>query len=347
MDKRANKNRILVIGGAGYVGSVLAPKLLDLHYPVSVLDTFWFGKNVFNGVARQIGGEDTDDSFFLFEGDARNYDLRNLMSDCDTVIHLACISNDPSFELNPKLGRSINYDAFLRVLDAALAAKVRRFIYASSSSVYGIKENQAVTEELSLEPITDYSKFKAFCEMELRMVPQNKMEWVVVRPATVCGWSPRLRLDLTVNILTISALTKKKITVFGGTQKRPNIHIEDMADLYVRLLTEPSEKIGGKFFNAGTDNLTIMRIAEMVKEVVESYGADSVEIEATPTNDLRSYHVSSDKIRRELGWKPRFGVKDAIRDLCEAYFAGNISDPADPKYYNIKVMQKLLEEGKA
>ncbi len=337
--------KILVIGGAGYVGSVLVPKLIDLQYPVRVVDTFWFGENLIDLCAERPGRISAMVSFWKY--DLRNCDLGPVMKDIDTVIHLACISNDPSFELNPKLGRSINYDSFLRVLEAALEAKVRRFIYASSSSVYGVKgDGVKVTEELSLEPITDYSKFKAFCEMELRMVPQNKMEWVVLRPATVCGWSPRLRLDLTVNILTLSALTKKKITVFGGTQKRPNIHIEDMAELYIRLLNEPNDKVGGKIFNAGVDNLTIARIAEMVKDIVEGYGVGPVEVETTPTDDLRSYHVSSEKIRRELGWRAKFGVKDAIHDLCQAYFYGKIPKPDDPNYRNIAVMQKLLKEGK-
>ena len=337
--------KILVMGGAGYVGSVLAPKLLDLQYSVRVADTFWFGDDLIDLCAKRPGRVSAQASFW--KTDLRNCNLEPLMEDVDTVIHLACISNDPSFELNSKLGRSINYDAFLRVLDASIEAKVRRFIYASSSSVYGIKGGDVeVTEDLSLEPITDYSKFKTFCEMELRMVPQDKMEWVVLRPATVCGWSPRLRLDLTVNILTLSALTKKKITVFGGTQKRPNIHIEDMADLYIRLLNEPREKICGKIFNAGVDNLTITQIAEMVKDVVEGYGIGPIEIETTPTDDLRSYHVSSEKIRRELGWRPNFGVKEAIRDLCKAFFDGKIPNPNDPRYYNIKVMQKLLKEGK-
>lgn len=337
--------KVLVIGGAGYVGSVLVPKILDLQYPVRVLDTLWFGSDLIELCASRAGQVSAQIAFW--KNDARSCNLKAIMENVDTIIHLACISNDPSFELDRNIGRSINYDAFLRVLDAAVAAKVRRFIYASSSSVYGVKNaGVEVTEELSLEPITDYSKFKAFCEMELRMIGQDKMEWVILRPATVCGWSPRLRLDLTVNILTLSALTKKKITVFGGAQKRPNIHIEDMADLYVQLISEPSERVGGKIFNAGVDNLKISQIAEMVKEVVEGYGAGPIAIETTPTNDMRSYHVSSEKIGRELGWRPKFGVENAIRDLCQAFFDGKIPNPDDPRYYNIRVMQNLLKEGR-
>ena len=213
--------RILVIGGAGYVGSALVPKLLDQEHYVAVLDTFWFGDNVFDDYTRKNPINYL--RLRLIKGDIRHCDLGGVMSGIDCVIHLACISNDPSFELNRDLGRSINYDAFLRVIDAAQKARVKRFIFASTSSVYGIKKEEFVTEDLALEPLTDYSKYKAFCEMELRMIPQDKLPWVIIRPATVCGFAPRLRLDLTVNILTMAALTKGKITVLGGSPKKPKI----------------------------------------------------------------------------------------------------------------------------
>ncbi|MBI2446566.1 MAG: SDR family oxidoreductase [Parcubacteria group bacterium] len=331
--------RILVIGGAGYVGSTLVPKLLNQGHRVTVLDTFWFGKAVFDEYLtknlyrfRQL---------FMMEGDIRNCDLGKIMADADCVIHLACISNDPSFELNRDLGRSINYDAFLRVIDAAQKAKVKRFIFASTSSVYGIKKEENVTEDLELEPITDYSKYKAFCEMELRMIPAEKLPWVIIRPATVCGYASRLRLDLTVNILTMAALTKGKITVLGGSQKRPNINIKDMADLYVQLIKEPDEKIVGQTFNAGGENLSVMDIAILVQKFLQDFRDKKVEIEIKPTDDLRSYHVSSEKIKRELGWQVLFNMQDAIWSLVDAFEKGKIPNPDDPKYYNIKTMQKL------
>lgn len=332
--------KILVIGGAGYVGSALVPKLLDQGHYVRVLDTFWFGEDVFGDYLAANPGRFTQ--LLPVKGDIRDFDIGALMGGMDAVIHLACISNDPSFELNPELGKSINYDAFLRAINAAQKRKVKRFIFASTSSVYGIKKEENVIEDLALEPLTDYSKYKAFCEMELRMIPKDKLPWVIIRPATVCGYAPRLRLDLTVNILTMAALTKRKITVLGGSQKRPNIHIDDMADLYVRLVDEDNEKIVGETFNAGCDNFSINEIAFLVKMIIEDHlKTKTIEIERKPTEDLRSYRISSEKIKKELGWQPRLGVIDAIRSLAIAFDKGKIPDPEDPKYINIKTMQKL------
>jgi nucleoside-diphosphate-sugar epimerase len=264
--------------------------------------------------------------------------LRRALSGCDAVIHLACISNDPSFELDPALGRSINFDAFLPLVDIAKASGVQRFIYASSSSVYGVKEEQNVTEDLPREPLTDYSRFKAMCEDELEKRRAPGFTTLTLRPATVCGWSPRLRLDLSVNILTNHAVNKGKITVFGGSQLRPNFHVRDCAELYVKCLALPAAQIDGKVFNAGYQNLSLDAIAEKVREVVGS----QVEIAHTPTDDNRSYHISSDKILRELGYAPRFTIEDAIRELTEAFRAGKVADPlTNPLYFNIKRMQEV------
>ena len=334
--------KILVIGGAGYVGSALVPMLLNRGHYVRVLDTFWFGSvdNIFGDYLR-IHRISDPYRFCPFTGDIRNCDLEGIMGGMDVVIHLACISNDPSFELNPDLGRSINYDAFLRVIRAAQEKKVKRFIFASSSSVYGVKSEPEVTEDLALEPLTDYSKYKAFCEMELRMIPTEKLPWVIIRPATVCGYAPRLRLDLTVNIFTMAALTRNKITVLGGSQKRPNIHILDMAELYAQLVDEDDEKIVGKTFNAGGGNFSIQDIAFLVQIVVEEFKKSKAVIETQSTVDPRSYHISSQKIERELEWKAKRTVSDAIRGLASAFYQHKIPKPENPKYYNIKTMQLL------
>ena len=324
--------QVLVTGGAGYVGSVLVPKLLDAGCRVKVLDLYIFGEHVLGAVRGRPGLEE-------FRGDLRDTALlKRIMPGCDAVIHLACISNDPSFELDPELGKSINYDAFFPLVEIARESGVKRFIFASTSSVYGVKQEENVTEDLALEPLTDYSKYKALCEEALLERRAPGFVCLILRPATVCGYSPRLRLDLTVNILTNHAVTNRQIKVFGGRQMRPNIHIEDVTDLYVKSLEWPDEKIDGGIYNAGYENHRVAEIAEMVKGVV---GAD-VEIVTTPTDDQRSYHISSGKIERELGYRPRRSVEEAVRDLTAAFAAGKIPDPMNAsRYYNIREMQQL------
>jgi nucleoside-diphosphate-sugar epimerase len=321
--------RVLVTGGAGYVGSSLVPKLLGAGYQTVVLDLYLYG-DVFAGLQSERLTE--------HKGDLRNpADVARALAGCDAVIHLACISNDPSFDLDPELGRSINYDCFRPLVRAAKNAGVRRFIYASSSSVYGVKRDASVTEELALEPLTDYSKYKALCEEVLEAERAPGFVAVTLRPATVCGYAPRLRLDLTVNILTNHAVNNGRITVFGGEQLRPNIHIEDMTDLYLRLLEAPDAAIDGKIWNAGTDNLKVGEIAKMVRDEV-----GPVEIVVTPSDDHRSYHVSSEKIARELGFRAGRSVKDAIVDLKAAFATGKVPDAmTDDRYYNIRRMQSL------
>ena len=326
---------VLVTGGAGYVGSVLIPKLLTAGHKVRVLDTYYFGQQSLAGVRGHAHLSEIKDDL----RDQATVDAA--LVGCDAVIHLACVSNDPSFELDPALGRSINYDAFLPLVRLAKRRGVRRFIYASSSSVYGIKHEENVTEDLPLEPLTDYSKYKALCEDVLLAERQPGFAPLIIRPATVCGYSPRLRLDLSVNILTNLAYHKREITVFGGSQRRPNLHIDDMTDLYVAALQWPEAKIDGKIFNAGWQNLSIRQIAELVKGEV----GDDVQIVTSPTDDLRSYHISSEKIERELGWTPRRTVGDAVRDLLRAFQAGKVPNSlTDPRYFNIKTMQAILAE---
>ena len=324
---------ILVTGGAGYVGSVLVPKFLNKGYRVKVVDLYLYGLEVLDQVKDHP-------NLTQIKGDIRDLDLlRREMPGTDAVIHLACISNDPSYELNPALGRSINYDAFLSLVDLAKREKVTRFIYASSSSVYGIKNEPEVTEDLSLDPLTDYSKYKALCEEYLLKAQTEDFTVLILRPATVCGYSPRLRLDLTVNILTNHAFNKGKITVFGGEQKRPNIHIEDMTDLYVKTLTYPKEKIAGKVYNAGYQNYKLIEIAEMVRKVL---GKPGLNIDITDSDDKRSYCISSRKIQKELNFAPRHSVEEAISDLKNAFEKKFVPNPMeDKRYYNIKTMQAV------
>jgi nucleoside-diphosphate-sugar epimerase len=324
--------QILVTGGAGYVGAILVSKLLQAGYRVKVLDLYIYGKDVLAAVKNHPNLEE-------IQGDIRDrHLLEKSMPGCDAVIHLACISNDPSFELNPDLGRSINYDAFFDLVDVAKDAGVKRFIYASSSSVYGIKETENVTEDLPLMPLTDYSRYKALCEEVLLSKREPGFVTLILRPAAICGYSPRQRLDLVVNIFTNQAINNGKITVFGGQNKRPSLHIEDMADLYLKSLQWSDEAIDGKIFNVGYENHTVTEIAEITRQVV----GDSVEIVTTPTNDMRSYHISSEKIKQELGFVPSHTVEDAIHDLVSAFKANQIPNAlTDTRYYNVKVMKEL------
>jgi len=326
-------NTVLVTGGAGYVGSVLVPKLLQAGHQVKVLDLYIYGERVLSSVGNHPNLEE-------IRGDIRDLPLlERSLKGCDSVIHLACISNDPSFELNPDLGRSINYDAFIPLVNLSIDNGVKRFIFASSSSVYGIKDEDQVTETLSLQPLTDYSKYKALCEEILVKNQTPGFTTVIVRPATVCGYSPRLRLDLTVNILTNHAINRGQITVFGGKQKRPNIHIEDLTNLYVELLVFPTQRVKNKIWNVGFENHKVSEIAQIVKDIV---GRDDVQIVTTPTDDLRSYHISSKKIREDLGFVPKYAIEDAVQDLVDAFHSGQVRDPFENNnYYNVKKMKSI------
>jgi len=323
---------VLVTGGAGYVGAKLVPALLSEEYKVKVLDLFIYGEDVFDGIADKKNLE-------YIKGDIRDQILLDsCLRNIDTVIHLACVSNDPSFELNPVLGKSINWDAFLPLVELSKENGVSRFIYASSSSVYGIKNEENVTEDMCLEPLTDYSKYKAMCEDVLHSYKSPSFTTCVIRPATVCGYSPRQRLDLTVNILTNLAYHKGEITVFGGEQRRPNIHIEDMIRAYLHILKQPDEKISGEVFNVGYENHQVKELAEMVKNAVGAH----VKLVTTPIKDNRSYHISSQKIKDRLDFLPRYTIKNAIEDLIEAFAQGKVPDAlTNDRYYNIRRMQAL------
>ena len=322
----ANK-KIFITGGAGYVGAMRVPRLLELGNSVTVLDLMWYGEDVI----------DAHPNLVMVKGDIRDQELlRKTIPGHDSVIHLACISNDPSFEMDPKLGESINLDAFQPLVEISRASGVKRFIYASSSSVYGVKSEPNVSEDMSLEPLTDYSRFKAECEKILANYQSPEFTTVTIRPATVCGYSRRQRLDVVVNILSNLAFHKRKITVFGGKQLRPNIHIADMVEAYVVLLNAPKELIAGEIFNAGYENQSVEELANSVRDVM----GDDVELVTSPTDDNRSYHISSQKISKVLGFVPSHTIKDAIVDMKQALESGLLPNSlTDDKYFNIKRMQ--------
>jgi nucleoside-diphosphate-sugar epimerase len=327
--------RVLVTGGAGYKGCVLTPKLLQQGYQVVVYDLMLFGS----------GGLPKHRNLTVVKADIRDTEAYTAaVKGCDAVIHMACMSNDPSYELDPSLSKTINYDCFEPLVIASKQAGVRRFIYVSSSSVYGVSDAREVTEDHPLVPLTDYSKYKGLCEMVLFKHRSPEFICVILRPATVCGYSPRMRFDLTVNILTNHAVNRGTITVFGGAQKRPNIHIEDVTDLYVKMLEYPELSIAGKTFNVGYQNDTVSHLAGVAKTIVErEFPAKApIHIETTSTNDNRSYHVSSRRIYDELGYQPQRTIEDAVRDLCEVFKAGKFQDSmTNPEYINVRTVKAL------
>ena len=322
-------SNILITGGAGYVGAILTPYLLEKGHKVTVIDLMIYGEEVLK----------KHKNLRIIKGDIRNIDLlEKEMPNHEVVIHLACISNDPSFELNPQLGKSINLKAFKPLVEISKKNLVKRFIYASSSSVYGLKQEKEVHENIKLEPLTDYSKYKMECEIILKSYESENFTPIVLRPATVCGYSPRQRLDVVVNILTNLAYHKRKISVFGGKQLRPNIHIKDMAKVYDVLIEAKKSKVSGEIFNVGYENKTVLDLANTVKSVL----GDDIQLIESPTNDNRSYHISSKKIQKILNFNSEFTIKDAINDLQIAFKKNLLPNSLnDEKYFNIKRMQSV------
>jgi nucleoside-diphosphate-sugar epimerase len=321
--------KIFITGGAGYVGSKLVPKLLQLGHEVTVLDLMIYGENVLDNhiKLKKIKGDIRDESL-----------LEKSLPGHDILIHLACISNDPSFELNPTLGKSINYDAFEPLVKISKDNNINKFIYASSSSVYGIKKEKNVTEDMKLEPLTDYSKFKGDCERILNSYKSDDFITTTIRPSTVCGYAKRQRLDLVVNILTNHAFHNREIKVFGGDQLRPNVHIDDMVDSYLAVLDAPTQKVNGQIFNVGFKNQSVNELANDVKKII----GDDIKIINTKSDDNRSYHVSSEKIKETLGFSTKYSVKDAVLDLKVAFEKKFLINTFDNEFfYNIKRMNNI------
>jgi nucleoside-diphosphate-sugar epimerase len=321
--------KLFITGGGGYVGTRLVPAMLDFGYKVIVYDTFYYG-NYLN----------QNNNLISIKGDIRDKDkLSSSIPEGADVLHLACISNDASFALNPDLSRTINYEAFVDLVTIAKKNQVKRFVYASTSSVYGVSEADNITEDHPLKPITHYNTYKAMCEPILLQEENNIFQPVIFRPATVCGYSPRMRLDLSVNILTAHAITKNLITVFGGTQRRPNLHILDYIDACIILLN--SNDVVGKTYNIGNENMTLAEIAKLVRSTLTEVDPkfSNIEITTTPSDDIRSYHIDSSRIFREIGFKPTRTISDAVKEIYFAFVNKAIDINIDlSKYHNVKTL---------
>ena len=310
--------KILLTGGCGYIGTNLTEALLDLGHHVTVVDIMWFGNYL-----------DPHKNLNIIQSDIRDIDAIP-MKGIDTIIHLANIANDPTGDLNARLTWEVNALSSKFLIEKAIENNVKQFIFASSGSVYGIKEESQVTEDLPLVPITDYNKTKMISESVLLSF-RDEITLNIVRPATVCGYSPRMRLDLSVSLLTMHALTKGKITVFGGKQIRPNIHINDMVSVYLHLLNLDSKDAG--IYNAGFENISILDIANKVCDQIPS------EIVVTESDDPRSYRLNSDKLLK-TGFRPKWNVENGIEEVIKAYKEGQLE--VEDRYYNMKVMMKLF-----
>ena len=329
-----NFKKIFITGGAGYVGSRLVPELLNDGFHVTIYDTMFFGDNFLpkdNKKLKIIKGDIRDTKF-----------LGDSCKDHDVFIHLACISNDASFALNEELSKSVNLDAFEPMVLVAKSSGIKRFIYASTSSVYGISDQKNVREDHPLVPLTLYNKFKGMCEPLLLNHTDTNFTGVIFRPATVCGYAPRQRLDLSVNILTNFAVNKNKIVVFGGQQLRPNLNIIDYIRAVKLFINSEERLIANEIFNVGYQNLSISQIAEIVKNVVENKFQKKIEIEYQESDDKRSYHINSDKIKNSLNFEPKHTIEEAVLELCEAFKNNNLPNSFDDEnYFNVKKMLKL------
>jgi nucleoside-diphosphate-sugar epimerase len=327
---------LLITGGSGYVGSRLIFKLLEetklkiINYDISLFGDAHLPKN---------------ERLIYCKNDITNpadFEKAIVNNNIDTVLHLACISNDPTYELNSGLSKKINYDCFEDLVKISKKNNVKKFIYASTCSVYGISDSPNVIETNELKPITDYNKYKALCEPILKKYLDDSFTGIIIRPATVCGFSEKMRFDLTVNILTNFAYNKGYIRVFGGKQSRPNLHIDDMCELYKKLISQDIKKINGEIFNVGTENLKILEVAEKVKSVMKKkLNKNDIEIRVEESADIRSYMINSDKIKNILGFQFKKTVINAIEDLCDAFEKKIIKDSFSDEWSNIKVLTAM------
>jgi nucleoside-diphosphate-sugar epimerase len=325
--------KIFITGGAGYCGSRLVPFLLKKNFKITVFDIMYFGKKFLP----------KHKNLKIIKGDIR--DTKKLERECrghEIFINLSCISNDASFELDKNLSKTINLDAFEPMVKAAKRSGIKRFIYASSSSVYGLSKKKNVKENHPLVPLTLYNKYKGMCEPKLLKHTDKNFTGVIFRPATVCGYAPRLRLDLSVNILTSHAYFKNKILVFGGKQLRPNLHVQDYCDVLLKLISADKKLVQNEIFNVGYQNMSILNIAKKVKKIVSKKLNKKITLEIVKSNDNRSYHINSDKIKNKIKFRPKYSIDYAVNELCNEFKKNKLKNVFNKNiFYNVKTVMKL------
>lgn len=324
-----NKKTVLITGGAGYVGTQLVGALLQLGFRVKVADLFLYGNNF-----------EPHADLELLKGDVRDLAfIRQALQNTDAVVYLACVSNDPGYEMDTQIGHEINYLAFEPFVKAAREAGVKRFLYPSSCSVYGNAGQQVKDEEGVVAPMTDYATCKHLCEEVLSRYSSPEFGTVILRPATIYGYSPRMRFDLLINQLTNQIYNSENITLSGSHRIRPSLHILDMVSVYCQLLSCDKELFNGKIFNLAYDNLSVLTIGEKIAEILGKQPVFHIE----NSNDQRSYSVSSEKISRELGFCPSYGIPDAVCGIVDALQSGALSETfSNPLYYNKMIQKKTL-----
>jgi nucleoside-diphosphate-sugar epimerase len=335
--------RILITGGFGYVGSRLTPRLLGRGHHVRALDLMLYTNAGLEALRREPAFPQWQNRFELLSGDLRDPDIvQKAVAGIETIIHLGAISNDPTGDIDEALTRQVNFDAVGMLLALARGAGVKRFINASSSSVFGIKHALNVTEDLEPEPLTFYSKYKMLAEWLVTAAAFRDFCTVNLRPATICGYSPRQRFDLTVNKLTADAVRKRVITVHGGEQRRPNVGMTDMINVYEQLVDVDAARINGRTFNFGFENLKVIEIARLIQSELADL---KVEIKITATLDQRDYHISSAKILSQLPYQPVSSIRQEVASLRKALEAGAFPDIDAPEHYNLKFMKLTRNPG--
>jgi len=324
---------VLVTGGAGYIGSVLVKELLKKGEKVRVYDKMYFGDSSLADVKGKID---------IISGDVRNFDPE-VLNGVKTVMHLGSLSNDPTAEFDPKANHEINFEGTMRVAEACKKKGVKRFTFASSCAIIGFHVDQIADEEYPANPQSEYAQSKLDGENGLKSLTDDSFCPVILRQATVFGFSPRMRYDLVVNTMTKDAYRKSEIFVYSaGEMWRPLVEVKDVCRAHMTVADAPESKVKGQIFNVVHKNFRILELAHWIKDVLKDIKQTKVEV-LFGTKEIRSYKVTGEKIKKVLGFEPSVTVKDAVLEMFNILSSGKYTDFSNPIYYNIDWMRLLSE----